>query len=105
MFGQEFSTVLAIILGALTVAFFMGKGSGIMDLFQGRNAPPRKKRSPEDELKYQRAIGVFCLILTISEVINALVGYAYPFFGIITIIIVVADMVFIVMYIRKNFPE
>ena len=105
MFGQEFSIVLSIILAVLTVVFFLGKGAGVMDMFQGKNAPQRKKKSPEDELRYQRAIGVFCLILTISELLNAFIGYQYPFFGIVTIAVVVLDLVFIILYIRKNFPE
>ena len=105
MFGQEFSIVFAVILGALSVAFFLGKGEGIMDLFQGKNAPARKKRSPQDERKYQRALGLFCLVLCIDEAINATVGQGRAIFGIITIIVVLVDVVCVVIYLRKNFPD
>ncbi len=102
MLGREFSIILAVILGALTVAFLMGKGNFVLDLFQSKNAPAQKKRSPEDELKYQRAIGIFCLVLCINETINAFVANGSPIFGIITIVVVVLDMAFLIWYLRKN---
>ena len=105
MFGKEFSIILAVILGALSVAFFMGKGGGIMDLFQSKNAPPRKKRSPEDELRYQRVYGVFCFVLFLDEMINVFFANGNPVFGIITIVVVVVDFAFMVTYLKKNFPE
>ena len=105
MLGQEFSIVMAVILGALSVVFFLGKGAGVMDLFQGKNAPPRKKRSPEDERRYQRVFGVFCLVLFLNEMVNVFFGQGNPIFGIITIVVVVADLAFVIVYLRKNFPE
>ena len=104
MFSVEFSLVFGTILAILTVLFFLGKGKVVMDPFDG-NRNQRKKRNKEEERRFQRAIGIFCLILTINEFLMAAVGYTYPAYNIIGIIIVVADFIFVAVYLKKNFPD
>lgn len=67
MFSREFDLVLAIIFGAITVAFFMGKGGPILDLFKGSAQQP--KRSKQKQARYERAVAYFMLELTVIEVI------------------------------------
>ncbi len=103
MFGQEFSYFLSAILFVLAIVFFIGKGKRVLELFEGRNAPVQKKRSPEEELKYQRAIGLFCLILAINEILLGTIGQMFPVYNIIAIAIVVIALIFIAVYLKKNF--
>lgn len=103
MFSAEFSYVLAAILFVLAIVFFFGKGKKVLELFEGKNAPVQKDRAPEQEMRYQRAIGLFCLILAINEILLATIGQVYPVYNIIAIVIVVAALVLVAVYLKKNF--
>ena len=105
MFSDEFGIVIGAICLILAIVFFLGKGAGVISLFDGRNSPARKKKSPEDERRYQRAFGIFCLILALIELANFILPADDFVKGIIGIVAVVADLIFIVVYLRKNFPE
>jgi hypothetical protein len=97
--------VVGAICLVLAIVFFLGKGAGVISAFDGRNAPQRKKKSPEDERRYQRGFGIFCLILALTELANIMLPVDGFVKGIVCIAAVVADLVFIVVYLRKNFPE
>ena len=105
MFSDEFSMVIGAICLILAIVFFLGKGAGIISAFDGKNAPARKKKSPEDERKYQKGFGIFCLVLAIGELLNIVLPLDETIVGILCIAIVVVDVVFIVIYLRKYFPE
>lgn len=101
MFSPAFDWTLAAIFGVLAVVFFLGHGQGVLDAFSGKYK--QKKMSPEQNLKYQRGVGVFLLVLAVSEVFMA----AFPGFvmGVISIIIAVVALIGIVVYIRKLLGE
>lgn len=105
MFTTELSVVIAIGCTILAIVFFLGKGAGVINAFNGKNAPVQKKKKPEDERRYQRSFGVFCLILAIAELMNLILPIDKSVMGIISIVVVVLDLVFIVVYLKKNFPE
>lgn len=105
MFSDEFSMVIGAICLVLAIVFFLGKGSGVISAFEGKNAPVRKKKSPEQERKYQRGFGIFCLVLAIEELLNIVLPLDNTVVGILCIAIVVVDVVFIVVFLKKNFPE
>ena len=103
MFSDEFGMVIGVTCFVLAIVFFMGKGGGVLSAFEGRNAPKRKK-SKEDERRYQRAFGIFCLVMAVGEFLTLVLADSF-YAGILTIVIVVADLVWIVVYLRKNFPD
>ncbi|MEE1114946.1 MAG: hypothetical protein UHN88_07705 [Eubacterium sp.] len=73
MFSPAFDGTVAAILAVLAVVFFMGKGNRVTELFEGSNKTRnKKKRTPEQELKYQRVIALFLIILAVLECIMAL---------------------------------
>lgn len=105
MFSTEFSIVIMAICLVLAIVFFLGKGGGVISAFDGKNAPVRKKKSPEDERRYQRAFGIFCLVIALGEAVNMFLPVEDSTRGIISIVVVVLDLIFIVVYLKKNFPE
>lgn len=98
MFTPEFDLMMAVILGVLALVFFMGKGRGILDAFAGKYKD--KKRDPVDERKYQLAIGIFLLILGVTELFMAFIQQ--PFMGFVCIAVSVADLVYIMIYVKKH---
>ena len=107
MFSPTFDWIFAGIMAVLAVIFFLGKGRGILNAFAGRNnsEAKKKKRTPEEELRYQRAFAYFLTPLAISEVMMALIGYTYVWVPFMTMAVVVVSMVLLILYLRKNFPE
>ena len=105
MFTSEFSLVIGLICLVLAIVFFLGKGEGVIRAFDGKNAPARKKKSPEDERRYQRAFGIFCLVIAAGEFLNVFFPDNGRMVGIVSIVIVIADLVWIVAYLKKNFPD
>jgi uncharacterized membrane protein len=101
----EFSIFLAVALGVLSVVFFVGKGNAVIEAFQGKNAPKRKKKSPEDERRYQRAFGVFCLLLMINEILMIFLAPLNRMWNIVSIVFIVIIFIGIIIYLKKNFPE
>ncbi|MDO4622812.1 MAG: hypothetical protein Q4B22_07645 [Eubacteriales bacterium] len=98
MFSPAFDWTLAIILFALAVVFFMGKGQGILELFGGKTNPAKKLKG-EKSKKYQRAVAVFLVALGISEVGMATIHH--PIMGMVSIGISVAALVGICVYLKK----
>ena len=107
MFSPTFDWVFAAILAVLAVVFFMGKGAGVLRAFSGRDNDMlvKKKRTPEEELRYQRAFGWCLLIMAASEVMMAILAPYFFWVPIASIVIIVVDLVALVRYLRKNFPD
>ncbi len=105
MFSPMLDGVLAAIMAVLAVIFFLGKGEGILSAFAGKNGPQRKKRSPQEERRYQKAVGFFLVVLTLCEIMMAIFGNTYVIVSFITIGAVIADLILLVIYLKKNFPE
>ena len=107
MFGSTFDWVFAAILAILAVVFFLGKGGGVLRAFSGKNNDMlvTKKRTPEEEMRYQRAFGWFMLVMAAGEVLMALWGSVYLWVPIVSIIVVIVGIIVLVRYLRKNFPN
>ena len=103
MFNSTFDLVLAAILAVLAVVFFLGKGKGILDAFGGRSSVNEKKRTPEQELKYQRVIALFLIILAVNEAIMGLFAHISKAIPLITMGIVFVVFVLVIIYMKKNF--
>ena len=99
MFGVGFDIFIAAICSILAVVFFLGKGRKVLDLF-GSGSQPKKKRSPEQELKYQRGIALFLLPLAIVEIISIIRPSAVM--GIVLVVVTIVDFVVYVYVIRKR---
>ena len=69
---------LAIILAVVSVTFFLGKGDGLLQMFDGKRGNNRKNWSEEKVLKYKRALAVFTGCLAIAEFLLALLAAVYP---------------------------
>ncbi|MCC6094357.1 MAG: DUF3784 domain-containing protein [Eubacterium sp.] len=98
MFTSTFDWFLAGIFFLLAIVFFAGKGQGILDAFSGKYRE-KKKLSPENQLRYQRAVGVFLIVLSAVEVFMALLEN--QIMGIISIVVTVVDLIAIITYVRK----
>ena len=103
MFSPTFDFIVAAILTGLAFVFFMGKGSGILKAFEGKRPTDfsKRKKTPEEERKYQRAIGVFLLVLAASELLLAL--FPGGKMGLVSAGIGVASLFVIAWYMKKNF--
>ena len=94
MFGKGFDYFVAAVCLVLAVVFLMGKGRGILDGFGG--AQKQRKRTPEEERKYEFGYAIFCLIMAGGQL---LVGFVdAPWTGIAGLVIAIADLVFIGWY-------
>ena len=98
MFTPEFDLFMAVLLGVLAVVFFMGKGRGILDAFSGKYKD--KRRDPVEERKYQMAVGIFLVVLGVTELLMAFIQH--PVMGIVCVVISVADLGYIMIYVRKH---
>ena len=98
MFSPEFDLFMAVILGGLAVVFFMGKGRGVLDAFSGKFK--EKRRDPLEEKKYQMVIGIFLSVLGVTELFMAFIQK--PVMGIVCIVVTVADLIFVMSYVRKH---
>ena len=107
MFSPAFDWVFAAILAVLAVVFFMGKGGGVLRAFSGRgnDMMVKKKRTPEEELRYQRSFAWCLLVMAASEVMMALLAPYYFWIPIVSIVILITDLVVLIRYLKKNFPE
>lgn len=104
MFSAEWSIIIGSVCAVLAVIFFMGKGAGIISAFEGKNAPKKKKKSPEDERRYQRAFGIFCVIIGGMEFLSLALPQSTAI-GIIYIVAVVGALIWVTVYLKKNFPD
>ena len=108
MFSPIFDWVLAGIAGVLAVLIFFGKGGGVLRFFESRNSSmvqKKKVRTPEQELRYQRSFSYFLMAFAVSEVLMALFSLTYRWIAIVSIAIVLASMILLIIYLKKNFSE
>jgi len=91
-----FLAVLCLVLAAL---FFLGKGQGILDAFSGRNYS-KKKWDEQQKRKFQKATGIFLLVLGVDEVFMALIPTSTM--GLISIFVSIGALVGMIIYFRKT---
>lgn len=104
MFGPTFDWIFVAICGVLSVVFFLGKGEGVLRAFTSRDMRDRKSgRTPEEERKYQRAIAIFLLVLTLCSLMMAL--FASQITAIIELVVVIGGMIILFVYLKKRFPQ
>ncbi len=97
MFGTGFDLFLAAVCAVLAVIFFMGKGKGILDAFSVRKL--ERKRTPEEQKKYEFGFGIFCVVMVFGELLMA---YAKaPWVSGAALALGLADLIFIGWYIQK----
>lgn len=104
MFSSEFDWALAAIAFVLGVIVWMGKGDPILNMFSSKEnvLAKKKKKTPEQRKAYNRAIAIFLFILGISEVVAAVFSYQYPWVNFVSIGIVVLDLIYLCVYMKKN---
>lgn len=100
---SRFDWFLAFILTALSVTFFLGKGDGLLQRFEGKRENSRKDWSEEKVLRYKRTLAVFTGCLAIAEFLLALFGKDYPAVGWGALIFALGVSVLVIVYYRKNF--
>lgn len=111
----EFNLIFGVIVAILGALFLAGKGKKILDLFGGNRQNPydmrvKKKRTKAQERKYQKVIGIFCMILAVGlilmYVLAKLLPYEYYMWFIIgDMVLVVVLLIWVGIYMRKNFPD
>ena len=94
---------LAIMLAVVSVTFFLGKGDGLLQMFDGKRGNNRKNWSEEKVLKYKRALAVFTGCLAIAEFLLALLAAVYPAVVWGVLALGIGASVWMIVYCRKNF--
>ncbi len=97
-----FDWVLFAILVFLTIVFLMGRGKRILELFDGNRV--RKKTDPETTKRYLRSCGVFTGVLSVASLLMALFN-RFPVIIFISIGIVIVDLIGLILWIKKHFPN
>ncbi|QOV19574.1 hypothetical protein INP51_00900 [Blautia liquoris] len=101
--AELFNWFLAIALGAISIAMFIGKGDAVLDLFDGKKDNPRKRWPEEKRKKFNRGIGYFTGALAIAEVVMGLFSRRYPLVTLGVFIFMIVAIFMIFQYIKKNF--
>lgn len=100
---SSFDWFLAIILAMVSVTFFLGRGDGLLQIFDGKRGNSRKDWSEEKLLKYKRALAVFTGCLAIAEFLLALFAALYPAIVWGVLALGIGASVWMIVYFRKNF--
>ena len=113
--SMEFNLIFGIIVAALGAVFLAGKGKKILDLFGGNRQNQydmrvKKKRTKAQERKYQKIIGIFCMVLAVGLILMYVLAKLLPFqyymwFIIGDMVLVVVMLVWVGTYLKKNFPD
>lgn len=108
MIGGTFDWIMAVICTVCAVLLLSGHGDGLMKMFgsassQQASMRVEKKRTKEEELKYQRVIGIYCAILAVCEIVLALFGNVNRIIPIVSMLVGVGGLVLIVLYMKRNF--
>ncbi|MDO4489547.1 MAG: DUF3784 domain-containing protein [Lachnospiraceae bacterium] len=101
-----FDWILAAICTVCAVLLLSGHGDGLMKMFGSDSSRQmsmkvEKKRTKEQELKFQRAMGAYCAVVAVCEIVLALFGNANRMVPVVTIVIGIAGLVAVVMYMRR----
>lgn len=106
MFGGAFDWIMALICAVCAVLLLSGHGDGLMKMFGSTSSQQsmkvERKKTKEEELRYQRMIGLYCLVLTVCEVVLALFGEVNRMIPLATILVAIAGLVAIVMYMKRS---
>lgn len=107
MFGGAFDWIMAVICVVCAVLLLSGHGDGLMKMFgstssQQLSMKVEKKRTKEQELRYQRVIGLYCAVLAVCEVVLALFGEKSRIVPLSTIVVAIIGLVLIVWYLRNK---
>lgn len=105
MFGGTFEWIMAAICTVCAVLLLSGHGDVLMKYFGSAERPSmkvEKKRSKEQESRYQRALGAYCAVLAVAEVVLALFGSTSRVIPIVTICIAVLGLICIVHFNKHN---
>ena len=106
LFDPALDLILMLVFAVLGLVFALGKGEGVLKAFGSKNAPlVKKKHSPEYRRKYQMVIAIFLFILAATELVLYLFTDANTIVDIIMMVIVVADLIGVMIVLRKKFPE
>lgn len=102
----SFDWIMAAICAVCAVLLLSGHGDGLMKMFGSTPNPQQsmkveKKRTKEEELRYQRVIGAYCAVLAVCEVVLAAFGDVNRIIPIVTIVIGIAGLVLITLYMKK----
>ncbi len=107
MIGNMFDWIMAVICIICAALLLSGHGDGLMKMFGSTSSQNsmkvEKKRSKEEELRYQRIIGAYCALLAVCEIVLALFGSDNRIIPVILIIAAVAGLAGIVIYMRRKF--
>lgn len=106
--ANTFDWIMAVVCIVCAVLLLSGHGDGLMKMFgsassQQMSMKVEKKRTKEEELQYQRVIGIYCALLAVCEVVLALFGSANRMVPILSIAVGIGGLVAVVAYLRRKF--
>ncbi len=106
MTNSTFDWIMAAICIVCAVLLLSGHGDGLMEMFgstsRQNSMKVEKKKSKEEKLKYQRAIGAYCALLAACEIVLALFGDAGKIIPIAAIAVAVIGIIIVTIYIRRQ---
>ncbi|MDO4616515.1 MAG: DUF3784 domain-containing protein [Lachnospiraceae bacterium] len=106
MTGSAFDWIMAVICIVCAALLLSGHGDGLMRMFGSASSQNsmkvEKKRTREEELRYQRIIGAYCAVLAVCEIVLALYGSVSRMVPIISMAIAVLGLIAVVLLIRMK---
>ncbi len=106
MTSSTFDWIMAAVCIVCAVLLLSGHGDGLMKMFGSTSSRDsmkvEKKKTREEELRYQRAIGAYCALLAVCEIVLALLGNTGSMIPIISIIVAVLGLVILVIFLRRQ---
>lgn len=100
-----FEWIMAVICIVCAVLLLSGHGDIIMKAFGSTEKPSmkvEKKRTKEQEARYHKVLGIFCIVLAVDEIVLALYGSTNKLVPIVTILVAILGLVGIVTFNKKN---
>jgi len=99
MFSQEFEVIMCIALVVITVLLFLGKGDFML---QTKDDKAKKKRTPEEQLKFSRGLSIFTGIWLLAQLGMMFFGEQARWVPTVYVGVIVATFVGLVFYSKKN---
>ncbi len=108
MVSGAFDWIMAVICIVCAVLLLSGHGDGLMKMFgsassQQLSMKVEKKRTREEELRYQRIIGAYCAVLAVCEIVLAMFGSVNRWIPILAIAVGLGGLIGVVAYTRRKF--
>ena len=99
MFGREFEIIICIALAVVTALLFLGKGDFML---KTKDEAVKKKRTPQEQLKFSRGLSCFTGIWLLAELARLLLGDLGGWMSGVYLAVIILTFIGLVIYSKKN---